>query len=99
MKKLHISKGQILQKDGELNSKVYHVQSGLLRSYSIDERGKEHIFMFAPEHWVISDSVPPNEPTMLFIDALEDSVVLVTDKNTNSGPDSKKTEFWTTTVA
>ena len=90
LKKLHISKGQILQKDGELNSKVYHVQSGLLRSYSIDERGKEHIFMFAPEHWVISDSVPPNEPTMLFIDALEDSVVLVTEKNIDSGPDSKK---------
>jgi hypothetical protein len=73
-----------------LNSKVYQVQSGLLRSYSIDERGKEHIFMFAPEHWVISDSVPPNEPTMLFIDALEDSVVLVTEKNSDSGPDSKK---------
>ena len=29
--------------------------------------------MFAPEHWVISDSMPPDEPTMLFIDALEDS--------------------------
>ena len=46
--------------------------------------------MFAPEHWVISDSMPPDEPTMLFIDALEDSVVLVTEKNTNSGPDSKR---------
>ncbi len=46
--------------------------------------------MFAPEHWVISDSVPPNEPTMLFIDALEDSVVLVTEKDSGSGPDSRK---------
>ncbi len=81
MKRLQIKKGQILQRSGELNSKIYHVKSGLLRSYSIDKKGKEHIFMFAPEGWVIGDNVSPQEPTMLFIDALENSVVLVDEKN------------------
>ena len=56
MKKISVKKGEILQRKGELNSKVYKVRSGLLRSYSIDEQGKEHIFLFAPEDWIIADS-------------------------------------------
>lgn len=80
MKEIKIYKGQILQRKGEINSKLYHVQSGLLRSYSIDEKGKEHIYMFAPENWVMGDSVPPESPTELYIDALEDSVIVQNDK-------------------
>ncbi|MEM1216987.1 MAG: cyclic nucleotide-binding domain-containing protein, partial [Bacteroidota bacterium] len=49
LKKIKIKKGQVIQREGELNSKVYHVKSGLLRSYAIDKDGKENIFMFAPE--------------------------------------------------
>ncbi|MDA7854934.1 hypothetical protein N9A68_04550 [Cyclobacteriaceae bacterium] len=57
MKEIKIKKRQILQRKGELNSKVYQVKSGLLRSYSIDEKGKEHIYMFAPENWIIADGL------------------------------------------
>ena len=60
---------------------VYKVESGLLRSYLIDEKGKEHIFMFAPKEWIIADSTKPDMPARLFIDALEDSTVTVTDKH------------------
>lgn len=74
-------KGQILQRNGELNTKVYSVKSGLLRSYIIDSKGKEHIFMFAPEGWVIADNLARNEPCDLFIDALEDTVVSITEKD------------------
>jgi CRP-like cAMP-binding protein len=56
------------------------VTSGLLRSYTIDKNGKEHIFMFAPEGWVIADSNPPDIACDLFIDALEDSTVSALDK-------------------
>ncbi|MEM8568230.1 MAG: cyclic nucleotide-binding domain-containing protein, partial [Bacteroidota bacterium] len=73
MKKIEVKKGQIIQRKGELNSKVYVVDSGLLRSYFIDEKGKEHIFMFAPEGWIIADNASPDEPCDLFIDALENS--------------------------
>lgn len=76
MKEIEITKGQIIQRKGDLNSKVYQVESGLLRSYTIDAKGKEHIFMFAPEGWIIADNVPPAQPCDLFIDALEDSKVI-----------------------
>lgn len=77
MRRLEVLKGQILQHNGELNTKIYFVKSGLLRSYSIDKKGKEHIFMFAPENWTIADSISPQLPCELFIEALEDSVVEV----------------------
>lgn len=80
-KKSKVKKGQILQIEGELNTKVYHVKSGLLRSYAIDKNGKENIFMFAPEGWVIADTNPPEIPSVLFIDALEDSVVVALPKD------------------
>ncbi|WP_422105760.1 Crp/Fnr family transcriptional regulator [Winogradskyella sp.] len=76
-----IKKGELIQRSGELNSKIYHVHKGLLRGYSIDEKGKEHIFIFAPENWTIADNLPPEVPCDLFIDALEDSIVTVHEKD------------------
>ncbi len=84
MKTIEVKKGRILQRIGELNSKVYQVESGLLRSYSIDEKGKEHIFMFAPEGWIVADNVSPNEPCDLYIDALEDSILIQKEKDITS---------------
>ncbi len=81
MNEIKVKKGQILQSEGEYNTKVYHVKSGLLRSYSIDKNGKENIFMFAPEGWVIADSRAPEYPSQLFIDALEDSIVVIFPKD------------------
>ncbi len=81
MKQIFIKKGDVLQKKGELNSKVYIVVSGLLRSYSIDKKGKEHIFMFGPENWTVADNVSPDKPCDLYIDALEDSVIHVLPKS------------------
>ena len=81
LKEITLRKGQILQRSGELNTKVYHVKSGLLRSYSIDKNGKENIFMFAPEGWVIADTCEPESAAVLFIDALEDSNVIVLPKD------------------
>ncbi len=91
MHQITVKKGEILQKAGEFNSKIYVVKSGLLRSYAIDKKGKEHIFMFAPEGWVIADNVPPELQTSLYIDALEDSRIIVRNKdikteNQNAGP-------------
>ncbi|SEJ70563.1 cAMP-binding domain of CRP or a regulatory subunit of cAMP-dependent protein kinases [Cyclobacterium xiamenense] len=80
MKKIEVKKGQILQRKGDVNSKLYRVESGLLRSYSISGKGKEHIYMFAPEDWIIADSVAPDEPCDLFIDAIEPSIVWQEDK-------------------
>ena len=81
MRQIKVNKGDILQKSGDLNIHIYKVVSGLLRSFTIDEKGKEHIFMFAPEHWTIADSQPKEKPCDLFIDALEDSVIIVLNKD------------------
>lgn len=80
----HIKKREILQRPGEYNSLIYSVKSGLLRSYSIDKKGKEHVFMFAPEGWIIGDNSPPEVPTTLFIEALEASEVEVREKDINA---------------
>jgi CRP-like cAMP-binding protein len=90
LKRIEVKKGQILQREGDFNTKVYHVESGLLRSYSIDENGKEHIFMFAPENWLIGDGVQKDEPCQLFIDALEDSVIIPIKKDSPILSDSNK---------
>ncbi len=80
MKTIEAKKGQILQRRGDLNSRVYKVESGLLRSFWIDDKGKEHIFMFASEGWIIADNVPSSEACDLFIDVLEDSRIIQIEK-------------------
>lgn len=75
-----VRKGTVLQRGGDATSKVYFVKKGLLRSYTIDEKGKEHIFVFAPENWIISDGADFASPCQLFIDVLEDSVVEMVNK-------------------
>tara|TARA_B110000967_G_C18855409_1_gene546956 strand:+ start:981 stop:1526 length:546 start_codon:yes stop_codon:yes gene_type:complete len=78
-----VKKGTILQNQGDINIKSYYVKKGLLRSYTIDEKGKEHIFVFAPEGWIVSDmeSHSKGSPAQLFIDALEDTELKVIKKN------------------
>jgi CRP-like cAMP-binding protein len=90
LKKITVKKGQILQYKGDLNTKFYQVESGLLRSYSIDEKGKEHIFMFASEGWLMADNIDPDEPADLFIDALENSVVTKGQKDLHGSHDAIK---------
>ena len=89
MKKINAKKGTLLQQKGEISSKVYLVESGLLRSYTIDEKGKEHIYMFGPENWLVADNCEPNTPCQLFIDAVEDSIINVATKEEllKEGPD------------
>ena len=52
---------------------------GLLRCFSIDEKGKEHIIQFAPEDWMISDrnSAVFNEASIFYIDAVENTQLLI----------------------
>ncbi|MEL6557361.1 MAG: Crp/Fnr family transcriptional regulator [Bacteroidota bacterium] len=78
---LKVKKGKIIQQKGEYNSKIYVVRKGLLRSYSIDKKGREHVFMFAPEGWVVGDAISVDEPSELVIQALEDSELLVREKD------------------
>lgn len=82
-KTIKIFKGNFLLRQGEICKHSFFIEHGLLRQYSIDNKGKEHILQFAPETWFISDrgSVYFNQPSDYFIQALEDSTVLQIDEN------------------
>jgi CRP-like cAMP-binding protein len=60
----------------------FFVEKGLLRLYTIDDLGKEHVIQFAPENWIVSDrsSAYFNQPSDFYIDVVEDSEVVFLDK-------------------
>lgn len=82
-KKLHVEKGQFLLREGEVCRQFFYVEKGLLRYYSIDKKGKEHIIQFAPEGWFVGDRESQffNRPSQFFIQALEDSDVAMIDED------------------
>ncbi len=69
----------ILLKPGEQSDITYFVISGLLRSYTVDDNGVEHVLVFASPDWWISDlySYFGHQPAISFIDAIDDSEVYV----------------------
>jgi CRP-like cAMP-binding protein len=72
-------KKEIIQKEGVVSKNAFYVKKGLIRSYSIDEKGKEHIFMFGAEDWIIADleSNVFNKPSELSIETIEDSEIVI----------------------
>lgn len=78
-----LRKKQYLLQEGEVCQYAAFVEKGMLRSYSIDQKGNEHILQFATENWWISDlySFFSAEPSVYMIDALEDSELLLVKKD------------------
>ena len=76
---VNIKKGTVLISAGDKAEMAYYVEKGCLRSYVLDQKGKEHIFQFAPEDWIISDLelMKHGGGAYLYIDAIEDSEVKV----------------------
>lgn len=74
----HYKAKTILLKSGEICKTSYFVGSGILRSYSTDENGVEHIVSFACENWFIADmySFISGRPGNLFIEVNEEASVL-----------------------
>jgi CRP-like cAMP-binding protein len=82
LKHRKLRKKQYLLQEGDVARYENFVVKGLLRAYTVDNKGQEHIAMFAMEGWWISDlySFLANTPTAQNIDALEDSEVLSIEK-------------------
>jgi CRP-like cAMP-binding protein len=76
-----LSAGEFLQRAGDITRHATFVASGCLRNYVIDSKGKEHIVQFAPETWWLADGTSLNNgtPSTFFIDAIEDSALLLID--------------------
>jgi CRP-like cAMP-binding protein len=74
-----VRKKQFLLQEGDVSRYQIFVNKGLLRSYTIDEKGAEHILQFALEGWWTADlySFFTEEPSLFNIEALEDSELLL----------------------
>lgn len=79
----NLTRGEILLAEGAMNRHFYFVESGLIRLYSISRDGREHVLQFAPENWWLSDRnhLRHSEPSAYFIDAIEDSSVVLLDQD------------------
>ena len=78
-KSVLLKKRTIIEYAGNRSNRIYYVVKGLLRSYHLDDKGKIHTFMFAPEDWIVGDveSIAMGNQNSLYIDCLEDSEVIV----------------------
>lgn len=74
-----LRKRQYLLQEGDVSKHSAFVEKGMLRSYSVDEKGVERVLQFAPEGWFIGDlySALSGEPSSLNIDALEDCELIL----------------------
>jgi CRP-like cAMP-binding protein len=70
---------QYLLQEGDVCVYQAFVEKGMLRSYTIDEKGIEHVLQFAPEGWWAADlaSYLTLEPSVFNIEALEDTELLL----------------------
>ena len=76
----------IIVNAGEISQYSFFVNSGLLRSFNINDNIVEHVLSFACEGWWIGDmySLISQKPSNLFIEVLEDAeVVLLSRENQN----------------
>ena len=71
-------KRQYVLQEGDICTLFNFVVRGCLRTYKIDDKGSTHILQFATENYWINDlgSFHGVKPSLLNIDALEDTVVL-----------------------
>ena len=72
----------ILLSAGELSNETYFVNSGILRSFNINDNIIEHVLHFACEGWWIGDmySYISEKPGNLFIEVLEDAEIVMLSK-------------------
>lgn len=77
-----VKKRRFLLQEGDVCRHSAFVTKGCLRSYTVDANGFEHILQFAPEDWWIADmySFISGQPGQLYIDALEDTELLLLSK-------------------
>ncbi|MEO0045145.1 MAG: hypothetical protein RL705_336 [Bacteroidota bacterium] len=78
----HYKAKTIVLDAGDICKNSYFVNSGLLRSFTINDNIVEHVLSFACEGWWIGDmySLLSQKPGNLFIEVLEDAEVVLLSK-------------------
>ena len=77
-KERRVKRRQFILQEGEICKHNTFVLEGCFKMYFIDDNGKEHNLQFAIENWWIGDigSFHSDEPSKLYIEAIENSVIL-----------------------
>ena len=77
-----LRKRQYMQQEGDVSRHVAFIEKGTMRSYTVDEKGADHILQFGLEGWWMGDlaSFLSGEPSVFNIDALEESELLLLTK-------------------
>ncbi len=77
-----LRKKRFLLEEGEACQYTTFVEKGLLRSFTVDDKGNEHILQFGMQGWWVADlySFLTGEPSEYNIEALEDSELLLINK-------------------
>jgi CRP-like cAMP-binding protein len=77
-----LRKRQYLLQEGDVCKYQAFVEKGILRSFTVDEKGGEHILQFASEGWWMADlsSYITGEPSLFNMEALEDAELLLLSK-------------------
>lgn len=77
-----IKRKSYLLQEGEVCKHSAYIVKGIVRGYTIDDNGFEHILQFAPPDWWIADmySLITQQPGTLNIEAIEDTEVLLLSK-------------------
>jgi CRP-like cAMP-binding protein len=73
-----VRKRQYILNAGDVCHYITFVEKGLLRSFTVDDDGREHVVQFASEGWWISDvgSFVSGKDALYNIEALEDGELL-----------------------
>ena len=77
-----LRKRQYLLQEGDVNKYTSFVEKGMLRTYTVDEKGNEPILQFSFEGWWVADlySFLTDEPSKYNIEAMEDCELLLITK-------------------
>jgi CRP-like cAMP-binding protein len=77
-KERRVKRRQFILQEGEISKHNTFVIEGCFKMYYVDNNGKEHNLQFAIENWWIGDigSFHSEQPSKLYIEAVENSVIL-----------------------
>lgn len=72
-------KRQFLLQEGDVCRQIAFIEKGALYSYSVDQKGNQHVMQFGFEGWWIADlhSFFTNTPSTLNIEVLEEAELLL----------------------
>ena len=75
--KVVVSKGDILLRPGDIVDSHYYILEGCIRTFYLDNQGKEYTVQFGIKDWWVSDYTAffLGEKAIMTVEALEDSII------------------------